>query len=134
MLDWLKLHHIGVATKDYKKELLTFSSLGYEVVGSPFKDDVQKVKGIFIEAANQPRLELLENIDKKAGPLLSYLRRGIKFYHFAYETFDIYNDIGILTEHSRAKIVVPITGTESFDKICFLSLPNSMLIELAQVR
>lgn len=127
------LNHIGVATKDIERELKIFEKLGYKVASDVFVDQIQKIRGIFIEAENQPRLELLENLTED-GPLNSHLARGNKFYHFAYETSDIEKDLEILCKETKAMVIVPITVAVYFEKICFVMLPNMMIVELVQLR
>ncbi len=129
----LKLHHIGVATKSIQRELKTFEALGYKPVSDIFEDEIQKIRGLFIEAEGQPALELLENMSPD-GPLNSCLKNGVKFYHFTYETKDIEKDLERFVSESRAKVIVPITTAKYFDKICFLMLPNMMMVELVQLK
>ena len=128
----LKLHHIGVATKNIEKEFSYFKMLGYERCSEIFVDEIQKIKGIFIEAKNQPCLELLENLTEE-GPLKNYLSKGNKFYHFAYETQNIEADYHRLI-NKGAIPMVKITKATFFEKICFLMLKNMMLIELVQLK
>lgn len=128
----LKFHHIGVATSDIEKELTYYKMLGYKESSDFFCDNIQSIKGIFIEAEGQPTLELLENLTDK-GPLTSCLEKGIKFYHFAYETNDIEKDVASLVASNKAIVIVPVTKATFFSKICFLMLKNMMMIELVQI-
>ncbi len=127
----LKLHHIGVASQNIEKEYLFFEKLGYHKVSKVFCDEIQKIKGVFISADNQPTLELLENLSPN-GPLTGYLQKNNKFYHFAYETDDIENDVKQFMTETHAIMVCPITQATYFYKICFLMLRNMMLIEFVQ--
>lgn len=88
MINNLKLHHIGVATRNIEKEFKTFEKLGYNKCSEVFEDPIQKMKGLFIECENQPRLELIEGIGED-NPVKLHILKGNKFYHFAYETNDI---------------------------------------------
>lgn len=126
----LKFHHIGVATKSIEKELQFFLKLGYQQISDVFCDETQKIKGVFIAAPFAPTLELLENLDE-TGPLSGVLEKGIKFYHFAYETQDIETDLKKLVD-SGAIVVRPIVNATFFEKICFCMLRNMMMIELVQ--
>ena len=128
----LKFHHIGVATRNIEKEISYYKMLGYKESSNYFSDPIQGIKGIFIEAEGQPTLELLENLTDK-GPLTSCLEKGIKFYHFAYETNNIEEAVNSLLTTNKAMVVVPITKATYFDKICFLMLKNMMMVELVQV-
>lgn len=127
----LNFHHIGVATKSIEKELSVFKTLGYRPVSDIFTDEIQNIRGLFIEAPGQPCLELLENLTPE-GPLMSCLQKGIKFYHFAYETEDMDADVAFLSQEKKARIIVPVTVADYFERICFLMLPNMMMIELVE--
>ena len=132
MLEGLKFHHIGVAAHDIEKELTHYSYLGYQLEGSMFVDPLQGVRGCFITADNQPRLEILVN-HGESTMLNSWLENGIKFYHFAYETNDIFTTISEL-EKKRAKVIVKPKPAVAFNNrlICFLVIPNMLLIELIE--
>lgn len=56
-------HHIGVATNDIRKEISVFSLFGYTKESEVFEDTEQGIRGQFIVAKNQPRLELLTNLE-----------------------------------------------------------------------
>ena len=127
-----RLHHIGVVTRGIDKELPFFESLGYQSVSSVFTEPGQKVRGLFIAAPGQPTLELLENLGP-SGPLDTPLARGIKLYHFAYATDDIEAALAAITADGRAKIISPLTGGAYFSRLCFVMLPNMMLIELVEM-
>ncbi len=131
MLD-LPLHHIGVACKSIEKEYLFFSQLGYAKSSTVFIEAAQGVKGIFISAKGQPRLELLENIEG-SGRLDTWLKKGVKFYHFAYVAVDIENELENLLRVKHAKLTVPLTTAVFFNRICFVMLPNMLLIELVEL-
>ncbi len=133
MQQTLKLHHIGVATRNIDKEFDVFSMLGYEKCSDIFEDSTQQMKGLFIKANNQPCLELIEGTGE-TNPVKSHILKGNKFYHFAYETKNIENDLMNFVKNKNAKIIVPITKATYFEKICFLLLPNMMIVELVQLR
>lgn len=127
----LVLHHLGVATRSIEKELPCYQALGYTAGSEPFIDEKQGIRGLFISAPGQPSLELLENLGP-SGPLDDCLSRGMKVYHFAYETKDIESSAQALVKGSGARIIVPPTEARYFRKICFLMLPNMLLVELVQ--
>ena len=130
MLEELKFHHIGVACKNIEKEFSYFSTLGYKASDKIFIDEIQKIKGLFIEAPNQPRLELLENLTPD-GPLTNFLAKGNKFYHLAYETLNIEEDAKKLCAQG-AIIIKPSVPATYFNKVCFLMLKNMLMIELVE--
>ena len=126
-----EFHHIGVAVKDIEKELLTFSLLGYFKEGDIFEDPQQGIKGLFLTAKNQPRLELLADINE-SGTVAPHIKNGNKMYHFAYVVSDIEKAMEVLKK-SRAQIISPLKQSTYFGKrICFLMLPNMYLIELVE--
>ncbi|MBO5738834.1 VOC family protein [bacterium] len=133
MQNKLKLHHIGVATRNIKKELETFSKLGYVKCSDIFEDEIQQMKGLFIKAQNQPCLELIEGIGDD-NPVKSHILKGNKFYHIAYETKNIEQDLENFINKQKARVIVPITKAVYFEKICFILLPNMMLVELVQLK
>ncbi len=126
------LHHIGVATQGIEKELRVFEQLGYRAQSAPFVDEQQKVRGLFIAAPGCPTLELLEHTGT-SGPLDLWLKKGVKFYHFSYHVPDIEQALGMVLGIEHAKVVVPVTSATYFKKICFVMLPNMLLVELVEL-
>ena len=43
-MDNMKLHHIGVATKNIEREFVIFKKLGYKKSSEVFVDEIQKIK------------------------------------------------------------------------------------------
>lgn len=128
----LDFHHIGIACKDLEYEMKKFSYLGYEQESADFIDPIQGIKGRFITAENQPRLELLTNHGKKRT-LAPWIKRGIKMYHMCYISPKFYESI-IQMEKLGAKLIVEPVEAIAFknSKIAFLMLPNRLLIELVE--
>ena len=127
----LNLHHIGVASKNIEQEFEIFKRLGYTKVSEVFTEPVQKIKGLFISAKGQPTLELLENLTQD-GPLTNLLKKRTKFYHFAYTTNNIEQDTENFVQELNAFVITPPHQSTYFEKICFMMLPNQMIIELVQ--
>ena len=126
-----EFHHIGVATKSIDKEFEIHKLSGYIKEDSVFSDLQQGIKGQFIVAKGQPRLELLENLE--GSTTLNYwIKKGVKMYHFAY----LVNDIEYAIETfcaSQAKVISPLKESAYFGKrICFLVLKNMFMIELIE--
>lgn len=82
----LRFHHVGVACRDFDSEERHFAALGYVREGADFHDPIQGIFGRFLIGGG-PRLELLKN-DREPGVLSGWLRKGVRFYHLAYETDD----------------------------------------------
>lgn len=129
-MDNLKLHHIGVATKNIEKEFEVFKKLGYKQSSEVFIDEIQGIRGMFIEARGQPCLELLENLSSD-GPLTSFLQKRTKFYHFAYETVDIERSVSMLLVEGGI-VVKPMVAAVYFKRVCFVMMKNMMLVELVE--
>lgn len=127
----MAFHHIGVATRSIEKELPVYLLMGYEKEGEAFEDPAQGIRGLFITAKDQPRLELLENLPD-SHTLDKPLESGQKFYHTAYYVDDIEAALK-MCQNNRAKIISPLKESVYFGKrICFLMLPNMQMIELLE--
>lgn len=126
-----EFHHIGVAVKDISKEFGVFSFLGYTKESALFTDETQGIQGLFLAAKNQPRLELLCDIND-SGTVAPHIKNGNKMYHFAYTVANIEKAVDVLVK-SRAQIISPLKQSSYFGKrICFLMLPNMYMIELVE--
>lgn len=127
-----EFHHIGVATKSLEKEIFSYSLQGYSRESTIFEDPQQGIRGVFLTAKDQPRLELLENLPGSTT-LDLYLKSNTKMYHSAYVVEHIEKAIEVLL-NCRAKMISPLKESVYFGKrICFLMLPNMQLVELVEV-
>lgn len=128
----LEFHHIGIACKDLESEMERFFLLGYEQESADFIDPIQGIKGRFIIAKKQPRMELLVNHGEK-GTLSPWIKKGIKMYHICYKSLKFYESINQMEELGAKVIVEPVEAV-AFEnsKIAFLMLPNRLLIELVE--
>lgn len=127
----LEFHHIGLATKSIEEEFKSYRFLGYVRENALFEDPEQGIKGQFITAPGQPRLELLENLEGSTT-LDVWLKNRVKMYHFAYKTANIEQAINILNRN-KIRIVTPLKMSVYFKKrICFLLLSPGFLIELIE--
>lgn len=126
-----EFHHIGVASKDIDKDFSVFSFLGYTKSSDYFEDPLQGIKGVFLESKDQPRLELLANLDG-SDTVSPMLKSGNKMYHFAYLVSDIEKALQVFI-NARAIVISPLKQSTFFGKrICFLMLPNLYMIELIE--
>lgn len=125
----LQFHHIGVACTNLEGESGVFEFLGYEREGDDFVDELQGVRGRFL-TKDGLRLELLVALSEK-GVLTSWLQRGVKLYHLAYEVDSLPDAISSFLEN-RAKLASKPMPAAAFGgrEIAFLMLPNLLLIEL----
>ena len=131
-INGFEFHHIGVATKDIEKEFKNYAILGYSKEDKFDGDTNQGVKGLFITAKNQPRLELLQNLENSIT-LDFWLNQGVKMYHFGYLVKDIEKAYDVFTTKLRAKVISPMKKSAYFGKrICFLMMNNMFIIELIE--
>ena len=102
---------------------------GYVQEGDEFHDPRQGVRGRFLVAPDQPRIELLVNEGSEV--LTPWLDAGVHVYHRAYEVPSVEAGIAELRE-VRARVVVPPVPAVAFDGrlIAFLMLRNRLLVEL----
>ena len=127
----MEFHHIGVATENIEKEQHVFSMLGYRKENDSFEDLEQGVRGVFMIAKDQPRIELLENLEDR-NTVTHFVEAGNKMYHFAYIVENIEKAISILS-NCRIRIISPLKVSTYFkNRICFLVLPNKFMIELIE--
>jgi methylmalonyl-CoA/ethylmalonyl-CoA epimerase len=133
MSERLSFHHIGVVCTDLDKEFANFSVMGYACEGGDFEDPIQGVKGRFLVAPSQPRLELLVNAGEQ-GVLDPWLKKGIKFYHFAYEVCELEEAIAALVG-KRGKVLVEPVAAKAFEdrRVAFVMMPGRLLIELIEL-
>ncbi|MGW6778220.1 GNAT family N-acetyltransferase [Brucella pseudogrignonensis] len=128
----LEFHHIGVATKSIASEMAALRVLGYRSETEEFEDTEQGIRGKFIVAQGQPRLELLENLPGHKT-LDVWLERGVKMYHFAYKTEEFDKLISFFNKGRIRPVGTPKVSAFFGKRICFLALTNAYLIELIEV-
>lgn len=126
-------HHIGYACADFEKETAAFRMLGFRQKDADFIDETQGIHGRFLAADGQPEIELLKNLDG-SKTLDHWLDRGTSMYHLAYTTkkFD-----EALEHFRRMRCVIsrqPEHSAYFGKRICFLMLPNMLMIELIEER
>jgi methylmalonyl-CoA/ethylmalonyl-CoA epimerase len=127
----LRFHHVGLACESIAVEQKAHRLLGYLDEGEVFVDPLQRIRGCFMVQGGM-RIELLEPAGEKS-PVRSFLNRGIKMYHQAFETGDINHSIDELRK-AGAVLAVPPTPAVAFAgrPIAFLLLRTKMLVELIQ--
>ena len=125
----LSFHHVGVACRDFDKEERTFALVGYAREGHDFFDPIQGVHGRFLIGGG-PRLELLRN-HTEPGVLSSWLQKGVRFYHLAYEVDDLERRASTLIASGAKALMKPVPAVAFSGRlICFYMLLNLSLIEL----
>lgn len=127
----LEFHHIGIATHSIEEEFRAYRFLGYSREDAKFEDPEQGIRGQFITAANQPRLELLENLEG-SDSLDVWLDNRVKMYHFAYKTRHFDTAIKVLNQNRIRTVSPPKRSVYFKQRICFLMLSPGFLIELIE--
>lgn len=124
-----KFHHFGVATNNLENAYSEYSD--YEK-DDYFEDEIQGVKGLFINANLKPTLELLENLKDK-HTLDFYLKNNVKIYHTGYLVEEIEKAYDFLINVLGAKVISDMKKSTYFkNRICFLMLKNKEMIELIE--
>jgi len=124
-------HHIAIASPNIEREYNNFKLLGYCKEGDSFIDEAQGIKGQFIIAEGQPRIELLENLEG-SKTLDVWLNGNTKMYHLAYYVQDFDKSVDEFI-HDRAKVIAPAKMSVYFGgRICFLMLTNRVIVELIE--
>ena len=122
-------HHIGVACQDLDADEAGFSSLGYCREGPDFCDPIQGIRGRFLVGGG-PRLELLCNV-AEPGVLTPWIRKGVRFYHLAYEVGSFFEKTAALAGLGAKEMVKPVPAVAYAGRlICFYMLQNLTLVEL----
>ena len=116
------------------KERKNFELLGYQTEGKPWTDERLGMTGQFMIGEQMPRLELVAPHGNQS-PVASWLKQGTKIYHMGYLAQDLVGEIERLRAQ-RAKVMLPPTPAVAFAeaRVCFLMLPNLLLIELIEKR
>ena len=127
----LRFHHVGLACKSIDVEQRAHRLLGYVDEGEVFVDPRQRIRGCFMVQGGM-RIELLEPAGD-ASPVQSFLTRGMKMYHQAFETDAIDASI-VELRRAGAVLAVPPVPAVAFGgrPIAFLMLRTTMLVELIQ--
>jgi len=127
----VEFHHLGVACTDLDAEEAAFAPLGYERERDDFTDPLQGIQGRFLVGGG-PRLELLVALPG-SNVLASWLARGTKVYHQAYQVPNLGESTALLHAR-RARTVSEPKPAVAFDgrQVTFLVLPNLLLIELIE--
>lgn len=127
----LDFHHIGVASKSIEQDEAAFALLGYSRESRIFEDELQGIRGVFLTAKGQPRLELLSDLNE-SGTVAPHLVRRNKMYHFAYQVAEIEKAREVLIRYG-AKEISPLKQSSFFGtRITFLMMTNMYMIELVE--
>jgi methylmalonyl-CoA/ethylmalonyl-CoA epimerase len=129
----LSFHHVGVACRDLQSEMQRLAPLGYRQEGALFVDETQSVEGAFLVGGG-PRLEILRPLTAD-GVLTPWLKNGTKLYHLAYAVGpEMQREMFALHGQGAKQVVAPVPAVAfGGAEICFLMMPNMLLVELIAI-
>ena len=128
--DW-SFHHIGLACSSIASEQKTWQSLGYSLASPIYHDSNQGIACCFLEGGG-PRLELIEDLPGRQT-VSPWIKRGVKFYHYAYEVPHFGDAIAHLKANRAMEITRPMPATAFQGRlITFYLLANRALVELIE--
>jgi methylmalonyl-CoA/ethylmalonyl-CoA epimerase len=128
----VRFHHTGVACYRLEDEERWYTQyLGYQCEGEIFVDPLQGIRGRFL-TSGESRIELVEALPE-SEVLAPWLRRGVTFYHLAFEVSDLEAAIGELDD-GGARLVSPPTPAVAFAgrRVAFVMRPKLTLVELIE--
>lgn len=127
---YFKLHHFGLALKNFDISKKFYRSLGYKI-SREYLDHSQGVKIVLCTSKNKPTIELVSSL-RNSSPIKSYLKRFDEvIYHTCYE-FNNKEALNILQKKFNAKCILSPRPAKIFKnkKISFYYIKNLGLIEL----
>lgn len=128
----LRFHHIGVACRDLDREQAGYALLGYRPESDDFEDPTQGIRGRFLVAEGQPRVELLVNLEGSTT-LDPWLKGPARTYQQAYES-DTFDESVAQFQSAGARVVSPPVPAVAFGgrRICFVMLRTMTLVEIIE--
>lgn len=126
-----KFHHLGLACSNFDAETSNLKILGYRQKDADFVDNIQGIRGRFLTAENQPEIELLCNLEG-SNTLDFWLKNKVKIYHMAYEVDNFDYALEMLKRRRCIIAKQPERSAHFGKRICFLVLPNMLMIELIE--
>jgi len=128
-----KLHHFGVIVPNLQlAEGLLRTLFQLPIVQGPLEDPLQKVKLLFLQAAPNVFLELIEPIGQDS-PAYGSLKQRIRFHHVCFEVPDLSGASNALQGGGALMITEPQPAS-AFEgrRIAFFYLKIGMVVELLE--
>jgi methylmalonyl-CoA epimerase len=130
----MRLHHVAYTTNDLDEKAAELTRvLGFEPIGPPVVDAVQKVRIQFMRMGTDSRLELLEPNGEKS-PIARHLKAGGGLYHLCFEVDDLDGTLERMRDSGEAIVVcepVPAPAIEG-RRVAFVVTSGRDLIELLE--
>lgn len=130
----LEFDHLGIIVKSIEKSILWYENIGYKLEGSVFEDNLQQMRGLFLDKKGHPRIELIE--DLSASKVLARLinSQNGKIYHLAYRVEQLEENLPHLLDELNVRILSPIKLGTFFKKVCFVFSPEAQIMELVEYK
>lgn len=127
----VEFDHVAVACVDIQKEINSFIYLGYEPESPVFEDQVQGIRGVFLQNKTGPRVELISNLEG-SNTVSPYIEKGIKIYHFAYKVANFDKSISFFKKAGARQIKKTENSVYYGSRITFFLLPNLVMFEIIE--
>ena len=132
MLDSLKFHHIGVATKDIDATASVYEQGGYRRSAIIF-DPIQNVSICWLTKEGAPIVELLAPAEEKSPVNKTLEKNGVTPYHCCYVVDNIEETVAELKKQRYVMVSKPADAVAfKGSRVCFLFNKNVGLIELVE--
>ena len=130
----MKLHHIGMLSKDMRREAEHLrASCGYEIVSGEIVDEIQTAKVMFLKLpGGDSFLELISPYGD-GSKLEASLKKGQKLHHICFQSDDIISDLKNFRSKGFFILSEPV-GASAFPerKIAWVMDSNRNLFELVE--
>ena len=132
----LELDHLGIIVKSIEKEIEVYRKLGYICDSEIFQDDILKMRGIFVKPLCDKgyKIELIEDRSESKALYKIMNSQCGKIYHLAFRIKALEEQLDQILNQLDAKILLPITESTYYKKVCFIFLPNAQIIELVEYK
>ncbi len=130
MIEHLKFHHLGVATRSIEKSASVYSKLGY-TLSEVKTEPSQNVKIAFLSKDGDPLIELVEPLTGDSPVSQIVKHSGTTPYHTCYEVDDINKALDKLEDMNFRPLFEPlISEVMEHGYFCYLFSAEIGLFEL----
>jgi methylmalonyl-CoA/ethylmalonyl-CoA epimerase len=128
----MRLHHVGVITKNLADSMDFYTSLGY-AASAIYADPLQKARIVLMQKAPEPLVELIEP-DSPDSPAARWIQRiGAGPYHTCYEVDDLEAMMAFLRRYRLFPVIKPVPAVAfNMRRVVFLWGESSGLLELLE--
>lgn len=127
----MKLHHIGIATKDVEATTSLLEYLGYHA-GNTAYDENQNVNVRFLYSDVAPTVELLFGGGQRSSVDSIIEKNGTSVYHLCYETEDMDKTVSEMRDQGYIPIGTKKESLIDGKKVLFLYHIDNVMIELLE--